>query len=513
MHDISMLAQRLKTEIIKPTINSFIKKKRKEEDLNLSKLSNISRITSSSYRRDLVKTKTMKEKKAIVTQLVEINLENGKSSLIRKIKSTETKLTNMDDFTCSNQQQNIKDKMIKKASQNSSPLKKIDKKALDDQKKIILNLNNRHKINSNILLADSKTKQIASSGNVITSTPMTNKKIINKSKLRDNNNIESKAKLKQNNQEVDKIYKISFKKPNKNNDSNAKTMSCSENETFLNSIIKKDSINTFQNDKNQNITYKLEPRSIKNNINMISKIYSSCPIINNCFSMTEEGKNHLNDKIYNYFKDIKNKTIFEKIFNFLKKEEKGKLKNFNLLMRKIFFENEINVINKKISLLVNLEENPLSKLELPKQLISKVSSSSLILSNYYEKLKTVSSYKCLVDILFIRISNSSENNEDIPLKSKIDKLESQQNNKNIYYFFETRFIDYMKRGGLIYRELSRIQENDNQALCFQDLPKEFGPFVEFFFIIRKIISQDENNIELQILSKKLQILMTYYGSI
>ena len=106
MHDISMLAQRLKTEIIKPTINSFIKKKRKEEDLNLSKLSNISRITSSSYRRDLVKTKTMKEKKAIVTQLVEINLENGKSSLIRKIKSTETKLTNMDDFTCSNQQQN-----------------------------------------------------------------------------------------------------------------------------------------------------------------------------------------------------------------------------------------------------------------------------------------------------------------------------------------------------------------------------------------------------------------------
>jgi hypothetical protein len=525
LHAITLIAGDMKTKycIAKPTP---LRKKQKEDDLNCTNLSTLSKRSTSSrvFKANLLNPKPQgKDKFAIVSPSVAINIGDPKKPDIRKMKSSESKTVNLLDSKESPKQKvagkdgkivrKDNEKVVSpyrlkkdKSQERMSPVQnKFHKIQIQNQKKIVSPGNNT--------TTEAKPKPtVMSKKNITIQIKNDNSKEGDRSKMSTNKTPISKNKVGYDSKKVvtpkkNVENKGNFKKMNSDY-SNANTVASSENEAFLNSLLHKDSISN-PNNLSVKPSYKLEPKDAKKSISIVQNIsqYKS--------SYSSVALEYNNDKSIKMFSNKENLKIFEKVMHFSNNKERKVLKNINNNFRNIFFEEEINKLNKKIKeLKVDLVENPFEKLEMPKILLHKISSSVLVLSNHCENLRQNSSFSQLVELLYQGIFLKPSTNIDI--KEKINSIEKLEETKNIFFYFEKLFIKNIKTSMFMYERLSKIYEENKQSFCFQDLPSDFGPFVEFFFIVRKILSHGGSMmhvIDREILNNKLEILRAYFDSI
>ena len=509
LHHITLTSNKIQSNIPKNQlyIQGKIKSSQKDEDLNSSKISIMSRRSSSSSRvnKNDFQHKNTKDKLALYSPKVAINImfnqeKNSTSDKSSKKKSVEVKSKGVNSYNeQSKQNVNNNTTPASKRTKNQSPIN--DKEKLDSDE---VNLKLQHKLNARKVKSDGENlekKNMKNTSNNIKNGPYNshiiktktiNLKGLNSIEKEKNSKIINSVNIVLDNAVVDKIY----------NSNNSATKSI---------ITKKESPkNEFIAKQIQSkINFKFEPKKKKKSI-----VHSK----DNFNSQENDISIKYTSKLFSSsLSNILDNNLFGEIIKFFNSKDKLAFKNSSHLFRVIFFKTQINELNNKIKY-KKQEENPLFHLVFSKELEIKISEMTLNLSDYLDSYNEVPSFNNLVNILYIIIfKGDGIYFKDKFLHHKIDILEKyiekkkKIKTKNIFKIFHE--IDYnAKNNYQVYQNLNNLYLENPQIFRIIGLSDDFIIFSNYFQLFEDQMNKGCNleiSIDLEIFQHKLEIMKTY----
>ena len=226
----------------------------------------------------------------------------------------------------------------------------------------------------------------------------------------------------------------------------------------------------------------------------------------------------------NLFTFPKNENIILKLFEYCNSnKEKIKFKNISKLSRKIFFNNEIKILQNQIEY-KKRDQNPLNKLKITNK---DIFSKKFILSEIYANQlhhQGFRNFVCFIHIILfneksIQSMNSLVDNST-KLKDVIFEIETYKNeDNNLFSKYKEIFNNLRNRNDLF----KILKENKNgkfylEIIEFLKNNKDVEIFLELIESIKNLLEEDqktnfEDIIDIEIMNHRLELLQFYKDKI